>query len=372
MSRAELQHRWRIHFNYLAGITAGRWWKLLRRERFDVDLVYGHRIALITAMSLVNSVWAAIEQLRFGRRIERVSKVEPPIFILGHYRHGTTLLHNLLAMDQRLSFPTTYAVTNPDTFLTTERFNSRLLRPLLPKIRPQDGMALGFDLPQEDEYALALSSLCSPMLALNFPRSQDRHMASLTMYDVPDEQRQAWKEAFRTFVRKLALRDPRPMVLKSPPHTARITLLLELFPTARFVHIHRNPYRVFQSTRHLFHSSIWLMYLQRPNLEDLDRKILDRYTEMYDAYFEQRSAIPDGQLAEVRFRDLEERPLQTLRRLYESLQLGDFDDAEAGVRRHLESIASYRKNEYPPLQPSERELVAQAWARSFDEWDYPR
>ena len=37
------------------------------------------------------------------------------------------------------------------------------------------------------------------------------------------------------------VRSPKRIVLKSPAHTARVRVLLELFPKARFVHIIRDP-----------------------------------------------------------------------------------------------------------------------------------
>ena len=50
------------------------------------------------------------------------ARVEAPLFILGHYRSGTTHLHNLLALDPQFAAPTFFQALNPHTFLSTERF----------------------------------------------------------------------------------------------------------------------------------------------------------------------------------------------------------------------------------------------------------
>ena len=63
-----------------------------------------------------------------GRAVE-ATPVEPPLFILGHWRHGTTHLHNLLAQDPQFAYPTLYQTLYPRTFLTTERLVPRLGRP---------------------------------------------------------------------------------------------------------------------------------------------------------------------------------------------------------------------------------------------------
>ena len=63
------------------------------------------------------------------------------MFILGHWRSGTTLLHYLLAQDaERFSFANTYQVVNPYTFLCTEETNTRRFARLVPSTRPMDNM----------------------------------------------------------------------------------------------------------------------------------------------------------------------------------------------------------------------------------------
>lgn len=361
---SELRHRWRVDLNYLVGITAGHWGRLLRQERFAVDPVYWHRAALITLASLGNGAWAQIEGLLWNRRIAQTHPPDP-IVIVGHYRQGTTHLHNLLALDPHLGFPTTYAVSNPYTFLTTERIGARLLAPLLPARRPQDGMRLGFDLPQEDEYALALMSLVSPFLGISFPRSRDRYLPHLAPQGAD---RRRWQAAFRLLLTKLAVRDPRPMVLKSPPHTARVAAIREVCPGAKFLHIRRDPYVVFQSTRHLFATTPWFLYLQRPDLSELDDQVLTWYATMYDAWFAESPDIPPGHVCEIDFEDLEADPVGTLRGVYRALDLGELDVAK--VEGYLGGLA-HRRNRYAPLSDAERHRVATRWSRAFAAFGYP-
>src|SRR5262249_27497532 len=91
-----------------------------------------------------------------------------------------------------------------------------------------------------------------------------------------------------------------------PTHTCRIKLLLDLFPNARFVHIHRNPYAVFQSTRHWLPASWPWFHLQRPNHQCLDERILQVYREMDKVHFEERHLIPEMHKFEppIRIQDL--------------------------------------------------------------------
>jgi hypothetical protein len=366
-----LKHRWSIGNNYLAGVTADTWWQLLRDNRFAVDPVYWHRAVFVSLLSGINSFHRWREEVLFDAKIEEI-EVPPPVFILGHWRSGTTHLHNLLTRDRRqFAFANTYQVVNPHTFLTTEEANTRRFAWMVPKTRPMDGMELSFQVPQEDEFAPCLMSLRSLYLGISFPRQEDAYSRYLTFEGVPSEEVAEWKSAFVRFLKKLTLKYGRPLVLKSPPHTARIRLLLEMFPDARFVHIHRDPYQVFASCRHYHDTATWFTYLQRPDLAGMDDRILNRYNQLHDAYFAQQSLIPSGRFHELRYDALERDPLAEMHQLYESLSLDGFDRIEPDLRRYLNSLAGYRKNQFAPLSDGERERVASAWKRSFERWHYP-
>ena len=366
-----LKHRWSIANNYLAGVTLGDWLRLLRENRFAVDPVYWHRAAFITAVSALNSHFRRKEERRFGEQIA-VTEIQPPLFVLGHWRSGTTHLHNLLARDTRqFAFANTYQVVNPHTFLRTEEANTRRFAWMVPKTRPMDGMELSFQSPQEDEFAPCLMSLRSLYLGVSFPRREDEYARYLDFHGVPTHEIDEWKSAFTGFLKKLTFKYGRPLVLKSPPHTARIRLLLELFPDARFVHIHRDPYQVFRSCRHYYDTATWFSYLQKPEMDLIDDRIIRRYTRLHDAFFAERDLIPAGRFHEIRFDELERAPMQTMREIYHKLDLNGFDTFEPELRKYLDSLADYRKNRFDELEPPMREKIASEWKRSFDTWNYP-
>jgi omega-hydroxy-beta-dihydromenaquinone-9 sulfotransferase len=352
------------------GITLGRWLRVLRENRFAVDRPYWGRAALITLASIPNTLLAAWENWLYGRKV-RAARVAPPLFILGIWRSGTTHLHNLLTRDDRFAYPTTYQVFYPHTFLTTEKRNANLVGFFLPRKRPQDNMALGVREPQEDEFALcSLTSRALPM-AWAFPRRAEHYGRYLTLRDASAGEVAEWKSALAWFVRKLAFQYGRPLVLKSPGHTCRVRLLLELFPEAKFVHIHRNPYDVFRSTRHMVRTVAPWWALQRPDYGDLEGRTLRQYREVYDAFFEERGLIPKGHFHEIAFEALEADPVGQVRGIYEALALPDFRRAEPGLRRYVESLSGYQKNTLPELPAELRSRVAREWRRCFDEWGYP-
>lgn len=369
----QLKHRWSIGHNYLTGITFGKWCKLLARNGFAVSPAYLHRAAVITLVSLSNSAFAGVEHLRFGKAIANAPIPRAPLFVLGHWRSGTTLLHELLAQDTaQFQFPNTYQVVNPYTFLTTEDFTTRAFPWLVPDKRPMDNMALAFTSPQEDEFAPLLMTLTSLYLGTSFPRAMDHYDRYMSFRDASVEEIEAWKTAFITFCKKVALDDPRTLLLKSPPHTARIRTILQVFPDARFVHIHRDPYSVFQSQRHFFDTAGWFTYLQTPDLGAIDDGILHRHETMYDAYFEDLPLIPNGRLHEVRFDDLERDPVGQIAEVYDALSLDGYTAFEPDLRAYVDSLKGYKKNAFPDLDPATKAIVADRWSRSFDVGGYPK
>jgi omega-hydroxy-beta-dihydromenaquinone-9 sulfotransferase len=353
----------------LCGITLGDWLRLLAANRFAVDPPYWVRAGMVTAASLQNSVFSWWEHWRYDQAIA-TTRPEPPLFVLGIWRSGTTHLHNLLARDRRLAYPNFFEVFYPHTFLSTAWSNRAILSHFLPERRPQDNVRMGIDEPQEDEFALNCLTQLSWVLLWTFPRRAGHYGKYLTFHSATDSEAARWQQALKWFVQKLTYEYRRPLVLKSPAHTGRIKLLLEAFPEAKFVHIHRNPYDVFQSGLNSALKAVPYWTMQRPDYTGLEETTLRQYEEVYQAYFEERGLIPVGRLHEIRYEALEADPLGQLRGLYSALELGDFGACEPTIRAYLDSIAGYEKNRYQELEPKWKAQVAERWRRSFDEWGY--
>ena len=367
---------WRWKFLHLLGpggypgFLMSDWLRLLRDNSFAVSPSHLVRAASASASIAVNSAVAQFERMRYGADVEKTT-IKPPLFILGHWRSGTTLLHQLIGLDERFAFPNLYQVSLPHIFLSTEAAATLLTRFQLPRTRPFDNVRQTWEMPNEDEIATATLSQRSPYLGGVFPKRIDYYDRYLTFRDVPAQEIDEWRSGFLLFLKKLTWKYQRPLVLKSPPHTCRVRLLLDLFPDARFVHIHRNPYTVFQSTIHMIERTFRLTRLQRSEQVDLQARTLRVYHEMYDRFFAERSLIPNGHFHEVRFEDLEKDPVGQVRNIYEKLDLPDFAHVESRLREHIAATAGYRKNKFPELTADLRARISSEWRRCFDEWHYP-
>jgi hypothetical protein len=370
--RAERARRFFVEriYSHICGLSFGEWLRLLAQNRFAVDPPYWPRAAFLTVTSLINSQDRWREHWLTSRKIAR-TEVLPPLFILGHWRSGTTHLHNLLATDSRFGYPTLFQVFYPRIFLGAQWTYTQLAKLALTKNRIIDNVAHGISMPNEDEFALNALTFLSPYMGWAFPRNQAYYDRYLTLRGIPEHERARWKSALVGYLKKLTYKHQKPLILKSPTHTCRIKLLLELFPEARFIHIHRDPFAVFRSTRHLETTMSHALRFQRFEPRDLDSRIIARYRTMYDLYFEERGLVPAGRLVEVRYDDLERDPLGQVRSIYERLGLPDFEVARPALEHYVAGLTDYRKNTYEPLPTALRRRIAQEWRRCFDEWGYP-
>ena len=147
------------------------WLRLLARNRFAVDWSHSYIAVVITLVSVSHTVLHYLQEFLYGEEIARTPIDHAPIFIIGHWRAGTTLLHELLVLDERHGYPNTYQCLDPNHFLLTETFFRRWMRFLMPSHRPMDNMPAGWERPQEDEFALCMLGQPSPYLAIAFPNN---------------------------------------------------------------------------------------------------------------------------------------------------------------------------------------------------------
>ncbi|NOY30754.1 MAG: sulfotransferase [Planctomycetes bacterium] len=350
------------------GMRLSTWLSALVRNRFALSKL--PTSFSITFFSLFNSLFAAADQMVYGSRVARVEIEQPPLFILGHWRSGTTFLHELLIRDPEHTFPTTYQCFVPHHFVLTERWITPWTEGLLPNRRPMDNMAAGWQRPQEDEFALGILGVPTPYLSMMFPKRGPVYPEYLDLQDLSDAERQRWRDELDNFFRRLTYRNPRRIIVKSPPHTARVRTLLEMYPHAKFVHLVRDPYDLFVSTVNLWKSLNEVQRMQGLGDQSwIEEYVLSTHERMYAAYEQDRNLLREDQLYELRYEDLVDNPHDRVRDLYAKLELGDFSRAEPAIVKHLAEVKNYRRNHYE-LPEQKRSAISERWAGYFERYGY--
>jgi len=148
--------------------------------------------------------------------------------------------------------------------------------------------------------------------------------------------------------------------------------LRAIWPDAKFIHIYRNPYLVFPSTRHFFTRILPELALQSyDNLstDEIEQVILKSYPPMINSLLRDSADLPADSFVEIRFEDLEKEPLAQIEKIYDQLQLPDLKISMPRFEKYIASLQGYKKNNYPP-DPKAIELVESHWLPFIQRWNY--
>ncbi len=346
------------------------WFKLLSQGGFRIHPSRMPAVIGITLATPFNTALALLQKVLFRRRLAAAELHGPPVFVVGHWRSGTTLLHELLVKDERFSSPSTFQCFAPHHFLVSEWFFRRFANWLLPDKRPMDNMAAGWDRPQEDEFALLSLGLPSPYRRIAFPNEPPIDLDYLDLDSVSIEAQRTWLDGLRRFLLNVSCVTGRPLVIKSPTHTGRIAQLAREFPDAKFVHITRDPRALFPSTCRLWQGLDAVQALQQPHDENIPSYVVECLQRMYDAHHAQRETVDPQRFIDVRYEDLIADPVGTMKQIYETLHLSDFDSAQPALQEWAESEhRSYKTNQHV-LSPDHEALIQNAWKDYFQRYGY--
>ena len=353
------------------GCDAFAYLELLAKNRFAVGFPYWYIAAICSVSSCVNTGLRWVQHGWLGDKID-ATPVTPPLFVLGHWRTGTTLLHELLILDDRHAYPRTVDCLAPCHALLSDRFLERFLWFLTPDKRPVDNMPAGWDRPQEDEFALALLGAPTTYSDFAFPNHPPLTPGSLDLVGLSPRLAAKWKRTFLRFVKEQAFRDPRRLVLKSPPHTARIPELLAMFPDAHFVNLVRDPYSLFVSTVNLWTRMAQTHGLQTPrDGRAIEEKVFAEFRTMAERYFATKGLIPQGRLVEVRYETLVKDVVAGAEGIYEGLGLGGFDAVRPKLEAYAARNKNYETNKYR-LDDATRARVRERWGDLIDRLGYAK
>lgn len=294
-----------------------------------------------------------------------------PVFIVGHWRSGTTHLHNLMSRSPAFGQITPLASGLPDQILSLGTWLRPLLEKALPDDRHVDEVAVDPDSPQEDEIPLANLQPLSVFHAVYFPKHFQRLIDRGVFFEgVSPREIARWQRLVRRFAEKIVRHQGREtLLIKNPVYTARIRLLREIWPDARFVHIRRNPYVVFASTRHYYRSLLPDLALQRHDHVDIDAFVLATFTRLMAQYDAESADVPASHLVEVVYEELEESPVAILADIFQRLDLPGWEETRPRVEAYLETIRTYRKNTHQ-ISAGDIAQVDAAWGDHVRRWGY--
>lgn len=352
----------------LSGSSLRLFFRLLRT--YHVDRQHYPKVVFTFLLLLVATPFQWIDRLFFARRIGHYRLEEPPLFILGHWRSGTTLLHNLLALDPAAGFVTTYHAVFPHNLKSAWLFGT-FMRIFMPRHRPGDQLELAVHLPQEDEYALSNLTHRSYYHFFYFPWAyEDFYDRYVRFAKLSQAERENWRNVYRNLVVRAAIdRGGKRMVLKNPINTGRIPMLLEIFPDARFVFLVRNPVEVYLSSVKFFTQLFPTLNLGDFSRAQIREMVLNTCEKLLRDYLAHHRLIPKKNLLEIRYEQLLADPLHQLARIYDAFGMRGYQQIAPSFSSYLDSQTERNSRAYR-IYRTELDRVVDRLGFAMDLWNY--
>lgn len=355
----------------MAHPLSGARFSVLRQVLAEAGAVDRDKLLPIWGSVLGRGPVTALED-QVAKGLRPKEELEPPIFILGHWRSGTTHLYNVMSLGEFAYVPP-ISVGLPAETLTLAQWLRPFLEKQLPDSRYIDNIPVTPTSPQEDEIGLANLSPLSFYHGIYFPERFDWFVnRGIFLDEASDEQVAQWEEAFVLFMRKLdRVFGGKRLLIKNPVYTARPAQLLKLFPGAKIIHIHRDPFDVFPSMQNFYSKLFPVMALQPHDHVDVDGAILRIYDRMMRQFTEQTASLAAPDYVEIPYRVLNDDPLGAMKLIYDTLEIDGFASVEPKFSAYLDSIKGYEKNRFRKADAT-TDRIADAWAPWLDRWGYER
>ena len=301
------------------------------RRRFGL---YYRLLVKVPLIALFNAICLALDPILFPglRRVD----VRQPVFVIGHARSGTTLMHRLMCADgERFSAFLYWELYAPSVLqkkavhwiarLDERWLGSRLAARVRAREQRKFGPSnhihkMGYTLPEEDDF-LFTNSCASGYWIVELP-----YLGDLDFYYIdqrPPAQRRRMMNFYKECVRRQLYMNggDRIHLSKNPTFCGRVETLLEVFPDARFVVLYRNPQETIPSLLKLMKFSWKARHFDEARMKKSLGILAEMSFHNYTYPLEVLARHPETPRAIVDYRDLVARPRATLEQAYAELGL---------------------------------------------------
>jgi hypothetical protein len=317
---------------------------------------------------------ACLQYLFYSSKIKKTIISKDPVFIIGHYRSGTTYLHKLIASDKRFGFLSNYEMVCPHTNILFGKWMKQLLQLIINILRIRDNFfnnsIIQLNAPcEEDRFLIGKGSAFTAYWGFVFPHRWQEWLNCSSQFK-SSEYLTRWKKEYMKTLKFIAFKNKgKQLILKNPPNTERIKYLLEMFPNAKFIYIYRNPFHLFYSMKNIWIRAIRKYYcLQKISDRQIEEVIFQHFEYLIKQYEKAKKLIPEGQLIEVQYEELEANPLEVLKRIYSQLSLPDFEEAKESYLSQLQKEKQYQKFQYEFSEDTFKR-IEERWVTYIQQWN---
>jgi hypothetical protein len=314
-------------------------------ERLTAAIAAESRLNLFGALSVR---WDFLRLMRNAALVEEAHRADPalaaagieaPVFILGLPRSGTSFLHDLLAQDEDNAVPrvwqTIFPAPRPRGF---EAARDKKAREVDGQLKLFGALAPGFS-------ALHPTSADAPQECSEITAHMFQSLRFDTTFRVPSYL--AWLEAHghadafafhKRFLQFLQNGAPARWVLKCPDHTFTLDAILDSYPDARFVIVHRDPIAVLGSNARLT-EVLRRTFLSAVDTAEIGALEAARWTHGANLLvaFDRRADIPAARKIHLHHDELIAAPLAAVARIYTQFDMPFTVAAQEAMARRIEA-----------------------------------
>ncbi|OFX22481.1 MAG: hypothetical protein A2041_08310 [Bacteroidetes bacterium GWA2_31_9b] len=352
----------------IAGMRLSIFLKLIWENGISLTPKYLVRFLFL----LQNGFWASIfyrkEKKIYEQKIIVQKLSTNPVIIIGHWRTGSTYLHQLLSLDPNFVTSNVFQASIPDSFLTSRKSYEPIMQRFVKGTRPMDQVKLGLDEPLEDEYALFRLTSYSPLKHLIFPKS-DTYFLKLEPDFLPtDNKLEEWKNALKLFYKKLLIFNKKTILIKNPFHSYRLNLLNEIFPDSKYIHIIRHPYQVVPSTQRMWDIVGSQNSLNKNWCKPKLNEVAEEMIKMMQKIDADKKKLTENRFIEIKFEDFEKDPIQTIKAIYNQFGIIYTEGFQKQIENFIFSIKDYKKNDYIlPLEDKKAiSEIMKSWMTKYE------
>lgn len=294
--------------------------ELLKSLREEACLnPFGRRFAPKPIMrSLKNRLWANACFEAHPEILDR--QIVAPVIVIGPIRSGTTRLQRMLAVDDRFQHLTAWEGFNPAPREATpgagaaaRRHETIKFLRMRQRLYPDADAGHPMDADWAEEEILLLNQSFSGLTPVGF-----YHIPGYCRWLLGHDRNDAYRymaDQMRLISWSRGDPETKPWVLKTPQHMLDLDVLVKVFPTAKFVFIHRDPVKTVASTLSL----AWHLAVQntdRPCRAQVRDVWFDLCEQMARRCIRARQALPAAQQIDVFYEEMNRDWRAVMRRIY--------------------------------------------------------
>jgi hypothetical protein len=304
---------------------------------------------------LIGNLCSRLRTIEVLKRFPEIQqqKIQKPIFITGWYRTGTTHLHNLFALHPNLRAPLFWELRHPCPTLNPKTADPhKRIRSVRLDGKIHSYLAPGFK-------AIHALEAERPEECLHL---FDKACAGTTSFFMTEAKSFAWwlldhgihhgYDFYKIQLQLLNwLRPGRQWILKWPYHLWHLETLLETFPGATVMHLHRDPCQSIASVCSLAAAA------RAPFCESIDDAALGEFwLNYYAAGLERglKARLKAGvnQIIDIRYSDLKEDPLSVIAQIQKIINLDSCETWTKSIKINQKTIQKKRPrlHHYTPSQ----------------------